>query len=106
MTDNVSGAKLPPMTKMLAVELPDVGPVVFSNNLHVTSDGASVYLSFFQVCPPVLMGTEEQQRQQLDQIASVKAQSVVRIAMPVNAFREVVRQAQEMMVRMEGGSPQ
>jgi hypothetical protein len=52
------------------------------------------------------MGTEEQQRQQLDQIASVKAQSVVRIAMPVNAFREVVRQAQEMMVRMEGGSPQ
>jgi hypothetical protein len=77
-------------------------PAVFANNLQLTFDGSSVYLAFFQVTPPFVSGaTEEEQRKPMDQIASVKAQPVVRLVMPLQLFREVARAVQEQLTRIE-----
>jgi hypothetical protein len=101
MTDDASNPKPP---KMLMVELPEqLGPLAFANHMVVTFDLTSAYLNFFQAAPPILIGTQEEQERRMEETKSVKAQVTARVAMPLSAFREVIRQIHEILTKQEGG---
>ena len=53
---------------------------IFANHLVVhNTDEGEFFLSFFEVVQPVLLGTPDEQREQLESINEVKAKCVSRI---------------------------
>ena len=58
------------------------GQRAFSCNFAtVQREGQQFHLSFFEIRPPILIGTEEQVKEQLDEIESVQAHCLARIVM-------------------------
>jgi len=70
--------------KLLKMEysFPESQQGIFANNLIVQHDDSSFYLSFFQVFPPVIMGSPDEMRQKASSLESVTADCVARIVIP------------------------
>lgn len=68
---------------------------LFANNLIVQRDENTVYLSFYQITPPMILGDSENDRRQLfDELLKVDAHPVARIAIPLERlgpFLEVLQ---------------
>jgi hypothetical protein len=87
--------------KLVLVEWPEVGVATHANQLMAQTDGSSMYLTFCQLNPPVVLGTPEERQRQLDQLKSVKAIPIAKLVIPLDAFREMLRVIQESMGRLE-----
>jgi len=90
--------------KIVRVEWPEFGMPECANQLLAAFDGNSIYLMFCQVSPPVIVGTQEDQQKQLDQIESIKALPVAQLAVPLDAFRAMLKVLQEHMDRISATS--
>lgn len=86
--------------KVVRVEWPEFGMPECANQLVAAFDGSSVYLMFCQVSPPVIVGTQEEQQKQLDQIESIKALPVARLVISLDAFRTMFQLLQQQMTRI------
>jgi 2-methylisocitrate lyase-like PEP mutase family enzyme len=86
--------------KVIRVEWPEFGMPACANQLVASSDGSSMYLMFCQVSPPVIVGTQEEQQKQLDQIESLKALPVARVVVSLDAFRAMLQVLQDQMARI------
>ena len=71
----------------LEYDFPEGQRGIFANNLIVQHDDSSFYLSFFQVFPPVLMGSPDEIRQKAASLENVAANCVARIVVPANQMR-------------------
>lgn len=96
MTEDTIG-EMKPTPRMLPIEWPEGGIVLFANNLVATSDGASSYLTFCQVSPPTIMGDNEDRQHQLEHLKAIKAQPVARLVVPMQSLREMVRLLQQQI---------
>jgi hypothetical protein len=54
----------------------------YANNVVVQHGEHEFIISFFEVFPPILLGSPEETRTELDQIESVQANCVARIIIP------------------------
>jgi hypothetical protein len=86
---------------VLAIEWPEDEIAAYANHLLAVTDGKSVYLTFCQIRPPAITGTEEEKRKYLDQIKTVKARSVARIVVSLDSLREMVGILQDQMNRID-----
>jgi hypothetical protein len=82
--------------KMLPLVWEEPGTAVFANQAIAQYDGHSVYLTFGQVRPPLILGeTEEERHRQIEKVQSVTVLPVVRIAMTPETFRVVAEALQK-----------
>lgn len=65
-------------------------PVVFANHFVLQRAGGTYVLIVGQLTPPLLLGDEDEQREQIRQIASVPIKPVGRYALSEPALRELV----------------
>ena len=56
-------------------------PVVFANHMMAQTDELECHLSFFEIKPPVLIGTNEEKKAQAAKMKSIPARCVVRVVM-------------------------
>jgi hypothetical protein len=90
------------MFKQLTIEWPETASIaLFINNATVQFDGNVVYLSFFQINPPLIIGETEQGRQQFEQMSTIKALPVVKLALTVEVYRRLMQVLQENLNRIE-----
>jgi hypothetical protein len=71
----------------------------FANSATVQNDGHDMYLSFFEMPPPHLIGTEEQRQDQIKRITKVEALCVARIAMSTDRIPGLILALQEQLAR-------
>jgi hypothetical protein len=62
----------------------------YANNMLVQFGDHDCYLSFFEIPVPVILGTPEEQQEELKKINKVKAECVARIAIPSSKMPDVV----------------
>lgn len=69
------------ITKELPIDwiVPDDVRTHYANNIVVQHSEGEFIISFFQVLPPVIVGTSEETQQRIEAIKSVPAQCVARI---------------------------
>ncbi len=103
MADENTG-KSAPVLKLVPIEWPDGGAAIYANHLLLQREGDSVYLTFCQVNPPVIFGSPEEQKHQLEQIKSAKAISIAKLMVPLAAFRDMLRVMQENIGRPDSSS--
>jgi hypothetical protein len=89
------------MFKQLKIEWPEAGIASFVNNATVQFDGDVVYLSFFQVIPPIIISGTEQGKQQLEQMSTIKAIPVIKLALTLDVYRRTIQVLQENLNNME-----
>lgn len=89
------------IAKLLPIEWPEIGVAMYVNQLMAQCDGRSMYLTFCQTNPPVIIGTPEEQQQQLEATKSIKAIPVVKLVIPLDVFRDMQRVVQEAMDRLD-----
>ena len=87
-----------PIVKAVPIEYVfPAGMSTFANNATVQNDGHDMYLSFFEMTPPHLIGTEEQRREQMAGIESIKATCVARVAMSTDRIPGLIRALQDQL---------
>lgn len=80
-----------PVGKSVRINWVDAGPAVLANNLMVQRDESTVYMTFYQISPPVILADDEtSRRQELEKLESVNALPVVKVAVPIQQFRSFV----------------
>jgi len=80
----------------------------FANYMTIQQDGHEFYLSFFEITPPLALGTPEQRREQLKELGSVKGTCVARIVFSAERMPGIVEvlheQVEKYKSRKEEGS--
>jgi hypothetical protein len=71
--------KQKPVEIPIAWVFPDDLRTTFANNLLVSFDGEEFHLSFFEVPPPIILGTPEQQQQQIKALSHIRGKCVAKI---------------------------
>lgn len=66
-------------------------PVVFSDSVVVRNTGHEFILYFYQVLPPLLVGTPEQQEEQIKKIDALKAFNVASVMIAPTRIPELIR---------------
>lgn len=92
--------KKPSIAKFLTIEWPvDPGAAQFANNIVVQSDERTLYLSFFQLNPPMIMGSQAERKQQLDAMSSIEPRLISRIALPLDQMEKLDEAMKEHLVK-------
>lgn len=69
---------------------PENQNAAFANHALVQNEGHEVYISFFDIRPPILTGTQEEKQKQLDELDSVQATCVARIVMSTGRIQGLI----------------
>src|SRR5688572_1091693 len=85
--------KQSPASKVHIVEIPiewrtENTPTVFANQMIVQADDHECYMTFFEIQPPLVVGSEEQKKEQIAAIQSVTAKGVVRIVVSADRLEK------------------
>ena len=96
MTDEVTKAH-----KVVPIEWPEGGIASYANQLVAVFDGNTVYLTFCQLPPPMVIGSEAERQEQLKAIASVKALPVCRLAVSLDSLRAMVAILEEQLEKID-----
>jgi len=89
-------------TKKIPINWVEPGLAMFANNVASQSDGKAIYLTFAQISPPFLIGKDEATvKQEFDKISSVSALPVVRLVIPVDDYRIIVRTLQAQLEQLD-----
>lgn len=70
---------------------PDEVPVVMANHFISQFHDDGFVLTFGQVAPPIILGSEEQQREQLEALAFVPVRPLARFALTEQRVRELIK---------------
>jgi hypothetical protein len=88
--------------KLLNVQWPDgIGPSNFANNACVVSDGTVVHVLFAQVSPPFFVGSEKELKERIEKVTAVPAIPVIKLTIPLENFRGMVRSFSEHLEKMD-----
>ena len=68
-----------PIIRPLEWHVPDDLASHYATNFVVQHTDAEFILSFFEIVPPIVVGSEEERRAQIEKIPSVRADCVARI---------------------------
>lgn len=71
--------------------VPDDIVTRFVTNMVVQHSDAEFVVSFFEVQPPIFIGSAEDRREKLSQLKSIKAKCVARIVVTPDRMEEFVR---------------
>lgn len=63
----------------------------YATNMVVQHSEHEFLLSFFEIWPPMILGPPDEQKDQLEQIDSVRAQCVSRVVLSAGKMPEVIR---------------
>ena len=80
----------------------DPGEAKFASNMIAQVDEHTVYISFFQISPPLVMGEGEQRQKQIEAIKGVNPTLVTRIAYPKEKIQGVINALQSLVQDPEG----
>jgi hypothetical protein len=90
-----------PVARVLAIEWPEAGVAAFANHLLAVTDSKLSYLTFCQISPPAVVGTQEEQRRQLELMKSIKAQPVARVIVSIDTLRDMTKVLQMHLDQIE-----
>jgi hypothetical protein len=71
----------------------------YANHLLVQRTPQEVFLSFFELVPPLVVGTAEEQLAQMQTLARVRAECVARIVIPVSSLEAVTTALNDVLSR-------
>ena len=66
----------------------------FADNIIIQHNGSEFIISFFELLPPLAIGTPEQIQTQLKSIQSVRAQCVARVIVPSRKMEAIIEALQ------------
>lgn len=76
---------------MVRIEWPEPSSAIFANNMVVQRDDNTVFLSFYQLAPPLIWSVEESEMEKkISELESIKARPVVSVAFPINKLSALV----------------
>lgn len=89
-------SKEPEHVKQLPLEwhLPEDLPSHYVNNIVVQQTPHEFIISFFETLPPLILGSPEEQQQQLEALTSVRAKCVARIIVNPNRMKDFIQALQ------------
>jgi hypothetical protein len=90
--------------KLVPIEWPEAGIAAYANHLLASFEQGVVHLTFCQLNPPAIVGSDEEKQKRLDKIESLKALPVARLAIPMDAYRTMLRIMSEHLTTINGGS--
>jgi hypothetical protein len=76
----------------------EINPV-FANQMLVQSDETTTYLSFFVVQPPVLLGSEDEVKKQIDDLEEVSAKMIAQVIVPRDRMENFIETLQTAVKR-------
>jgi hypothetical protein len=77
--------------RFVRINWTDAGRSLFANHVLVQSDFASVYLTFYQINPPMILAEDESQKQELlAKLESIEALPIARIAVPKQQLSNLI----------------
>ena len=85
-------------------KIPDDIVSRFANNILVQQGENEFILSFFEVLPPVLLGSPEEVEAKLEEVEAVQAECVARIIVPAEKMLDFVRAMSENLDRFHSRS--
>lgn len=86
----------PPQEKLVRVEwhVPDNIISQYANNVFVQQGQYEFVISFFETQLPMILGTPEENRAQLMQLESVRAECVARIVVAPDLVKQIIQALQ------------
>ena len=88
--------------KVLTIEWPvELGVSQFANNVVIQSDENTSYLSFYQINPPLIFGTSQQKKKQLDSLKSIQPKLVASIAVPREKIQVIIEALQTQLINSD-----
>ena len=72
-------------------DIPPDAVAQYTNNFVVQHTPDAFFLSFFQIRQPIIIGTPEERKEQLDQIDSTTARFVTQVAMSPAQMAQLVK---------------
>lgn len=79
----------------------DEQPVMFANQILAQHVNEEFLLSFGQVSPPAILGTDEERQDALARVEFVPVRTIARIGMPAQRMREFVAVMQQSLEQYE-----
>lgn len=76
-------------------EIPSDVVAQYTNNFVVQHTPDAFFLSFYQIRPPIILGTPEERQKQLDQIDSANARFLTQVAMSPAQMAQLIKGLQE-----------
>jgi len=87
-----------PITKIVPFVWGEPGAPVFANHALIQYDGKSVFVTFGQAAPPLIWGTnQEEKNQQLEKIDSITVWPIIRIALDPESYRGIAEAFQKQL---------
>ena len=74
----------------------------FANHMLVQIDEHDFHISFFQVTPPILLGTESEKKEQLKKLETVPARCVARIVVAEGLMPKIIQALQTNLEKKRG----
>jgi len=71
----------------------------FANHMVVQKDEHDFHISFFQITPPLIVGTESERREQAEKLQSIPAKCVARIVVAEGYLPRVIAALQAHLER-------
>jgi hypothetical protein len=84
--------------------IPEDLELKFVNNITVQQTDHEFLVGFYQVRPPLILGTLEERRAKAEQIGPVRAKCVAYIAMPPGRLKEFIAVLQDNLDKYLAGS--
>ena len=91
MTDERQGDEQDGGQITIRWDIPDTMRPAYANHLVVQHTASEFLLSFFSLEPPVLTGTPEEKKAELDALGSLPAHCVARVVVNPDRFDDFVR---------------
>jgi len=85
--------------RFVSVVLEEGGLAAFANHLVVQGVSDEVHLSFFQIQPPMIFGSDEQKTEQLKKVDHIDGKHVARIIVARKRLAGIVKVLQEQLDR-------
>ena len=79
----------------------DEQPVMFANQILAQHVNEEFLISFGQVSPPAILGSDEERQEALTRVEFVPVRTVARVGMPAQRMREFVAVMQQSLEQYE-----
>lgn len=79
---------------------PEDQRAIFSNYATVQREGLDFHLSFFEIRPPLILGSEKERKEQLGKLKSVQAHSVARIVISAKRAEGLIHALSDQLSKL------
>jgi Protein of unknown function (DUF3467) len=84
----------------------DEVPTQYATNLVVQHTAHEFIITFFEIRPPLLMGTPAMKSRQLDDVSEIRARPLARIVVAATRMNEFVQVLQDNKARFDARRPE